>query len=134
VLLAGGWAWGQAADPELLAVASGTAFSSVVLGQLAAAYACRGETLWVGQLVRRRNPLLRLATFAQVVLLFIFLAVPALASTLGGSMPSQLGWILATGAIPMVIAADTADKALRHRRTRRREAAGMLRTAAQSHR
>jgi magnesium-transporting ATPase (P-type) len=95
VLLAGGWAWGETVDADLLATASGTAFTAVVLGQLANAYACRGETLWVGGLIRRRNPLLHLAVLTELLMLFAFLGIPLLSETLGGAMPSALGWLTA---------------------------------------
>ena len=116
VLVANGWRWGETADPGLLATASGTTFSAVVLGQFATAYACRGETAWVGALIGRRNPLLHLAMAAQLALLLAFVGFPPLADLLGGSMPSPLGWLLALTAVPMVIAADTANKAYRRRR------------------
>lgn len=115
VLVAGGWTWGETPGAGLLATASGTTFSAIVLGQFAAAYACRGETLWVGRLIGRRNPLLHLAMVAQLGLLLAFVGIPPLADLLGGSMPSGLGWLLALTAVPAVIAADTANKAFRHR-------------------
>jgi cation transport ATPase-like protein len=46
VLLASGWRWGQAAAPEALAAAAGTAFAAVVLGQVGNALACRSTTIW----------------------------------------------------------------------------------------
>lgn len=44
VLFAGGWWFGSLPDAALLATASGSAFTAVVLGQLANAYACRSAT------------------------------------------------------------------------------------------
>jgi magnesium-transporting ATPase (P-type) len=44
VLLTGGWHPGTTPAPGLLATASGTAFTAIVLGQLANAFACRSET------------------------------------------------------------------------------------------
>ena len=49
VLLVGGWSWGEPASAGLLAAASGTAFVTVVLGQLANAFACRSEHRPVGR-------------------------------------------------------------------------------------
>lgn len=48
VLALGGWSYGDAPASHLLATASGTAFATVVLGQLVNAFACRGESRWVG--------------------------------------------------------------------------------------
>ncbi len=58
VLLAGGWRWGAEPAPALLAVASGTAFAAIVLGQLANAYACRSEARPIFRLPWQTNPLL----------------------------------------------------------------------------
>ena len=76
VLLAGGWAWGAAPSAALLATASGTAFTTVVLGQMATAFACRSETRWVGRLGWRGNPLLLGAVAAELAALFLFIGLP----------------------------------------------------------
>ncbi|WP_407670167.1 hypothetical protein [Nonomuraea solani] len=55
ILWLGGWHFGTAPDPVLLAAASGTAFTAVVLGQFANAFACRSEFRWIGKL-RWRQP------------------------------------------------------------------------------
>ncbi len=118
VLSAGGWRWGLEADTTLVAVASGTLFTAVVLGQLTNAFACRSETRWVGSTGWRGNPLLLWSVAIEVVLLAVFLWVPPLPQLLGGTAPTWQGWLLAAAAIPAVLAADTADKAVRaHRRT-----------------
>ncbi|HUY52949.1 MAG TPA: cation-translocating P-type ATPase C-terminal domain-containing protein, partial [Streptosporangiaceae bacterium] len=116
VLLAGGWAWGQTPSTALLATASGTAFATVVLGQLATAFACRSESRWVGRLDWRSNPLLLGAVAVEVAVLFLFIGVPGLARLLGGSFPSALGWLVAVLVIPAVFLADAAHKAIRVRR------------------
>jgi len=116
VLLAGGWSWGQTPSTALLATASGTAFTTVVLGQLATAFACRSESRWVGRLDWRGNPLLLGAVAVEVAVLFIFIGVPALARLLGGSFPSALGWLVAVMVIPAVFLADAAQKAVHARR------------------
>ena len=116
VLLAGGWTWGDTPSQALLATASGTAFTVVVLGQMATAFACRSETRWVGRLDWRGNPLLLGAVAAEIAALFLFIGIPALARLLGGSFPSPLGWLLASLAIPAVLLADAAHKAIRARR------------------
>ena len=116
VLLAGGWSWGRTPSTALLATASGTAFTTVVLGQMATAFACRSETRWVGRLDWRGNPLLLSAVAVEIAVLFIFIGVPALARLLGGSFPSALGWLVAVTVIPGVFLADAAQKAIRARR------------------
>jgi len=49
VLLQGGWSWGRTPSTALLATASGTAFTTVVLGQMATAFACRSQARWAGR-------------------------------------------------------------------------------------
>jgi magnesium-transporting ATPase (P-type) len=110
VLVAGGWAWGAPVDATLLATASGAAFTAVVLGQLANAYACRSESRWAGAVLRRRNPLLHIAVLTEILMLFAFLGLPPLADTLGGTFPSALGWLVAATAIPVVLTADALYK------------------------
>ncbi len=117
VLLAGGWTWGRTPSAGLLVTASGTAFATVVLGQLAAAFACRSGSRWVGRLHWRGNPLLLGAVVIELALLAVFLWVPPLARLLGGGPPSALGWLLAVAVIPVVFAADAAYKAARSRRS-----------------
>ena len=116
VLLAGGWAWGQAPSTALLATASGTAFATVVLGQLATAFACRSQSRSIGRLDWPGNPLLLGAVTVEVAVLFLFVGVPPLARLLGGSFPSALGWLVAVLVIPAVFLADAAHKAIRARR------------------
>ncbi len=116
VLLLGGWRWGQTPDGSLLATASGSAFAAVVIGQLTNAFACRSQTHWIGAVLRRRNPLLPLAVASELVVLMVFLGVPALESLLGGSFPSLTGWVLAACAAPAVLAADSLQKAWRRSR------------------
>jgi calcium-translocating P-type ATPase len=117
VLTAGGWAWGLEPSDHLLAVASGTAFTAVVLGQLANAFACRSETSWAGRMLRTPNPLLWLAVLVELALLPVFLVGP-LAGQLGGSWPDALGWALAALAVPAVLLVDAAHKQWRAARRR----------------
>lgn len=116
VLLAGGWSWGTTPSDALLATASGTAFTTVVLGQMAASFACRSQTRWVGRLNWRGNPLLLGAVAAELAALALFIGLPPLARELGGSVPSPLGWLLAVMVIPAVFLADAAHKAARARK------------------
>jgi magnesium-transporting ATPase (P-type) len=120
VLLLGGWRWGHAASPLLLAAASGTAFAAVVLGQLANAFACRSERHPVGRWSLRGNPLLLWAVGSELVVLAAFLAVPPVAEVLGHAIPGPAGWALAALAVPAVLLADRAHKALRRRAERTR--------------
>ncbi|QBS45352.1 cation-transporting P-type ATPase [Nocardia sp. CS682] len=116
VLYAGGWRVGAAADPGLVAAASGALFAAVVLGQLTNAFACRSETRWFGVTGWRGNPLLLLAVAAELVLLVLALWLPPLPGLLGGSAPTLLGWSIAAAAIPALLLADTGYKVYRRRR------------------
>jgi magnesium-transporting ATPase (P-type) len=120
VLVAGGWTLGGVPAPALLATASGTAFTAIVLGQLANAFACRSESSWIGRVGLTGNRLLLYAVAFEVAMLATFLLVPPLPRLLGGSTPSALGWTLAALAVPVVWFADAADKALRARGRRSR--------------
>ncbi|MGI5132851.1 cation-translocating P-type ATPase [Pseudonocardia sp. CA-107938] len=110
VLYAGGWTWGADASPALLAAASGTAFTTVVLGQLANAAACRSESRPVGRWTLRGNRLLAVAVAVELAVLAVFLAVPPVAAVLGQSVPTALGWALAALAVPAVLLVDAAVK------------------------
>lgn len=115
VLLAGGWSWGEAPAPQLLARASGTAFAAIALGQMATAFACRSTVKPVWRMDPRQNMLVVYAVAAQAVLLVAFLGIPGLATLLGGSWPAVEGWLLASIAIPAVVIVDAASKWARRR-------------------
>ncbi|GAA1331496.1 cation-translocating P-type ATPase [Saccharothrix algeriensis] len=110
VLHLGGW---DLADPALVATASGTAFTAIVLGQLANAFACRSATRPVT--TWRGNRLLLGAVAFEVAVLLLFLFVPPLPHLLGGSPPSAAGWALAAAAIPVVLLVDAGAKLMRRR-------------------
>jgi magnesium-transporting ATPase (P-type) len=110
VLMSGGWAWGLDPSTHLLAVASGSAFAAVVLGQLANAFACRSEVTWAGGKSLWTNRFLLVATGVELVLLLAFVGIPALAGLLGGAWPGGLGWAAAAAAVPTVLLADLAYK------------------------
>jgi magnesium-transporting ATPase (P-type) len=116
VLYSRGWTWAATPSPSTLAIASGSAFAAIALGQMANAFACRSETLPVLRQKLLSNRLLIGAVAAELVLLGVFLGFPPLARLLGGSWPTPLGWGLALCAVPMIIAVDAAYKALRTRR------------------
>ncbi|NUT54149.1 MAG: cation-transporting P-type ATPase, partial [Saccharothrix sp.] len=112
VLLAGDW---RVDDPVLLATASGTAFTAIVLGQLANAFACRSATTPVKTVLG--NNLLIGAVLFELAVLAVFLYLPPLPDLLGGSPPSPLGWALAAATIPVVLLVDAGQKAMRRRRS-----------------
>jgi calcium-translocating P-type ATPase len=112
VLLAGGWRWGVPPEPALLAVASGTAFAAIVLGQLANAFACRSETRPVFRMSPVTNRLLLIAVASEALLLLVFVGVPPLARLLGSAWPTPLGWLAALAAVPVVLLADSVYKGL----------------------
>ncbi|WP_353809619.1 cation-translocating P-type ATPase [Agromyces sp. SYSU T00194] len=115
VLLAGGWSWGQTPSAALLATASGTTFAAIALGQIANAFACRSASRPVWRLDPRGNPFIVGAVGIQAALLVAFLAIPLLSELLGGAWPHPAGWLLAAAAIPAVVLADAAAKAVRRR-------------------
>ena len=122
VLLAGGWVWGATPNAALLATASGAAFSAVVLGQMANAFACRSSSRWVGALPLTANRLLLVAVAVELLLLLLFVGVPPIQDLLGGTWPSALGWALALLCVPLVLVVDTAHKVVRARRSARAKA------------
>jgi calcium-translocating P-type ATPase len=129
VLATGGWTWGTQPGPTLLAAASGTAFTAIVLGQLANAFACRSEAVPAWRVRLLGNRLLVGAVVVEGLLLLAFLS-PPLAGLLGGDWPPTEGWLFATAAIPAVLIADAVHKALRGRaaaRNRRADAAAPTR-------
>lgn len=100
----------------LLATASGAAFSAIVLGQFANAFACRSTSKPPWRLRGRSNPLLLWAIGIELLVLVAVLVVPPVADLLGHRPPSLTGLLLAVCAVPAVLAADALDKAVRRRR------------------
>ncbi|MFN8523866.1 MAG: cation-transporting P-type ATPase [Chloroflexota bacterium] len=113
VLLAGGWWPGQPLDTGLLLAASGTAFAAVVIGQAAAAIACRDTRRWAGAARLTSNPLLLAGVVAELGLLLVLLYVDPIAAVVGHAGPSPLGWAMALLAAPAVVLADTVHKRMR---------------------
>ena len=118
VLLSRGWTWGATPAASTIAIASGSAFAAIALGQMANAFACRSETQPVWRQRLGTNRLLIAAVTAELVLLGVFLGLPPLARLLGGSWPTTFGWSLALCAVPVVIIVDASYKALRRSRSR----------------
>ncbi|MGT2461844.1 cation transporting ATPase C-terminal domain-containing protein [Sinomonas atrocyanea] len=101
--------------PGVIAAASGAAFTAVVLGQLANAYACRSASRPAWRLPWGSNRMLLGAIGAELGLLAVFLFVPPVAALLGQGPPPLEGFAVALLAIPGVLAGDALHKAFRHR-------------------
>jgi calcium-translocating P-type ATPase len=118
-LLASGWRIGTSfpEGPPLLA-ASGAAFASIVLGQVANAFACRSSRRPVYALHRPPNRFLRIAVAVEIVTLALFLWCPPLADVLDQAAPTAAGLAVALLTPIAVIAADALDKGRRERQRR----------------
>ncbi|QDY89487.1 cation-transporting P-type ATPase [Arthrobacter sp. UKPF54-2] len=118
VLFGAGWSPGaELPASDALMAASGAAFTTVVLGQLANAFACRSATSPPWRLGWFTNRLLLWAVLAELGLLAVFLFLGPLAALLGHAPPTPGGLAVALAAIPAVLLADSLYKAARHRRT-----------------
>ncbi|MBU3701684.1 MAG: cation-transporting P-type ATPase [Acidimicrobiia bacterium] len=117
VLVTSAWRPG-ALDPSdaALLTASGAAFTTIVLGQAANAFACRSTVLPAWRVPVGRNRLLLVAMAVQLGLLVVFLS-PPLGALLGQTHPSLLGVVCAVATIPVLLLIDALFKAQR-RRTR----------------
>jgi len=116
VMLAAGWRPGEGfPGGEVLLRASGAAFTAVVLGQLANAFACRSTTVWPGALGWSTNRGLLAAVAIEAMLLVAFLFVGPLADLLGHAPPALPGLAVAALAAPAVLAADALQKRRRRR-------------------
>ena len=93
-----------------LLMASGAAFTSVVAGQMANAFACRSATISPRHLGWFSNPYLVAAVLCEAAMLAAFLYVPFLSTLLGQAPPSKMGYLIAAMAIPAVLAADAIQK------------------------
>ena len=116
-----GWRWGAAfPEGDALRGASGAAFAAVVLGQVANAQACRSATRSPARVGWWSNHLLTISIGVQLVLLVSLLAVPPVAQVLDQTVPPPQAALVAAGAMPAVLLADSAHKAVRRRRHRSR--------------
>lgn len=116
VLVMGGWSWGEEVAPALLATASGTAFATIAVAQMANAFVCRSESVPVWQLRLWANRPLLAAVAVEMLLLVVFLGLPALSVLLGGSWPPPPAWIFPLCAAGLLVVADAGVKALRRGR------------------
>ncbi|AXJ09648.1 cation-transporting P-type ATPase [Arthrobacter sp. PM3] len=118
VLLGAGWRPGaELPVADVLMAASGAAFTTVVLAQLANAFACRSATVPPWRLGWFTNRLLVWAVLAELGLLCVFLFVGPVAALLGHAPPTPGGLAVAMAAVPAVLLADWLYKIVRHRRT-----------------
>ena len=110
-LVGSGWAPGEdfPTGAPLLA-ASGAAFTAIVLGQLANAFACRSRARTPWQMSWRTNPLLLVAVAVELLCLAVFLWFPPAADLLEQSAPSFAGWAVAALAPAAVLFVDALDK------------------------
>jgi magnesium-transporting ATPase (P-type) len=116
VLTGTGWTYGADVAATDLAVASGTAFTAVVLGQFATAFACRSTSRPAWRLGWRGNRLLVGAVGVELLVLLALLLVPPVADLLGMAPPPPVGVAVAATAVPLVLLADAAVKTLGPRR------------------
>jgi hypothetical protein len=93
-----------------LLAASGAAFTAVVAGQMANAFACRSATLRPGQLRWSSNRYLVLAVVCEAAMLAGFLYFAPIAALLGHAPPYAVGYVVAGLAIPAVLFADAIQK------------------------
>ncbi|HZP31323.1 MAG TPA: cation-transporting P-type ATPase [Acidimicrobiia bacterium] len=136
VFVAMGWRPGQSfPHGSALLAASGAAFTAVVLGQVANAFACRSTIRPVWKVGWTRNRLLLGALVAELAMLAGFLYIPPLADLLDQAPPSWAGFAVALFAVPAVVLADTIHKRNARRQPRHDareepgEATGSARTA-----
>jgi magnesium-transporting ATPase (P-type) len=113
-----GWRPGMAfPHGASLLAASGAAFSAVVVGQMANAFACRSTRRWPGALGWTTNRPLVYAVLAELMLGLMFLYVRPVATILRQSPPEGAGAASAMLAFPAVLVADALQKHFRNVRT-----------------
>lgn len=100
---------------EVLLAASGAAFLTVVLGQMANAFACRSSTVWPGALGWTSNRLLIPAVLGGLLISLATIFIPSAGAMLGQGPPTAIGWVIALLAVPAILAVDALDKSLRRR-------------------
>jgi magnesium-transporting ATPase (P-type) len=111
--VATGWLPGEPfPGGQVLLAASGAAFTAVVLGQMANAYACRSTSRPFWRIPPHTNPMLLWALAAELLLLAIFLYVPPVAALLGQHGPALIGVLVALLGPVAVLSADSGEKLL----------------------
>jgi hypothetical protein len=117
-MAAAGWRPGDAFPTGgELAAASGAAFITVVLCQVANVFACRSSSHWPGSLGWTSNRLLIPAAAIGLAISLAALLVGPIAHQLDQAAPPAWGWTIAVASMPLLLAVDAVDK--RHRRVRR---------------
>lgn len=112
--VAAGWRLGdQFPTGATLLAASGAAFTAIVLGQAANAFACRSASLPAWRVPVRTNPLLVGAVALELTVLLMLLYVPPLARLLAHTGPTAAGFTVAAMAVPAVLLADAVSKRVR---------------------
>jgi magnesium-transporting ATPase (P-type) len=115
VLLELGWQPGRGLPaPRAFAIASGTAFVTIVAGQSAVAFACRSGSRSFLRVPLRTNPFVPSALLITWILVAGLLYVPWLARQLGHAPPTARGWLLAALVFPLVLGVDSGWKAWLH--------------------
>jgi magnesium-transporting ATPase (P-type) len=94
--------------------ASGAAFTAIIGGQMANAFACRSENLPPWRLGWFSNRYLPLAVACEGAMLVGFLYVQPLAGILGHAPPNQTSCLVALAAIPAVLTTDAIQKQYKH--------------------
>jgi ammonia channel protein AmtB len=96
-----------------LLAASGAAFTAVVAGQMANAFACRSASVSPGTLGWLSNRYVVVAVLFEGAMLAGFLYITPLAEVLGQAPPTIIGSLTASLAIPAVLIADAMQKRYR---------------------
>jgi calcium-translocating P-type ATPase len=104
---------GPAPSATDLATASGAAFSAVVFGQMANAFACRSARVPAWRLGWTTNRLLVGAVLTELVFLAGFLFIEPVANALDHAPPAPLPALVALLAAPAVLIADAVHKSAR---------------------
>jgi hypothetical protein len=113
-LSAAGWRPGSPVPAaSRLLPASGAAFTAVVAGQMANAFACRSARLRPGQLGWGSNRYLVFAVVIEAGMLAGVLYLQPLATLLGQAPPNAGSCLVALLAIPAVLSADALQKRYR---------------------
>jgi calcium-translocating P-type ATPase len=93
--------------------ASGTAFATVILSQVAVAFACRSATQWPGRLGWFSNRLLIVGVALALALLACFVFISPVAKFLNQAAPPPVGWLMALVAVPVLLSVDALHKLAR---------------------
>jgi magnesium-transporting ATPase (P-type) len=112
VFLAAGWRPGEDFPDSALAAASGAAFATVVLAQMANAFACRSAVYPAWRLPLMGNKLLIVAVIVELAITAGFLFISPVAGVLGHESPPGVGWVIAISAVPLLLVVDAIHKSL----------------------